>query len=57
MREEDKKILIRTYQNTIVELELGAEKLKEAGSNASGRISWKMSAGGCRRALLSCRGK
>ena len=34
MREEDKKILIRTYQNTIVELELGAEKLKEAGSNA-----------------------
>ena len=34
MREEDKEILIRTYQNTILELELGAEKLKEAGSNA-----------------------
>ena len=34
MREEDKEILIRTYQNTIVELELGAEKLKEAGNNA-----------------------
>lgn len=34
MREEDKEILIRTYQNMIVELGLGAEKLKEAGSNA-----------------------
>ena len=34
MREKDKEILIRTYQNTILELELGAEKLKEAGSNA-----------------------
>lgn len=34
MREEDKKILIGIYQNMIVELGLGAEKLKEAGSNA-----------------------
>lgn len=34
MREEDKKILIRTYQNMMIDLDYGAEKLKEAGSNA-----------------------
>lgn len=34
MREEDKKIIIRTYQNMMIDLDYGAEKLKEAGSNA-----------------------
>ena len=34
MREEDKKLIIETYQNLVDDLEAGADKLKKAGNNA-----------------------